>query len=83
MRANRAGCGGQHVGWTCAGIVCMPVASSVLTDTLCASGPKGRFLGAREAFARRNEHGPEHCGRVSGNKCEDRAQVERRKGLTE
>ena len=83
MRGLRAGCGGQYVGWPGVGVVGWLEASTVLTDTRCASGTKGRFLGAREAFASRNEHGPENCGHVRGRKCEDRAQVERRKGLPE
>ena len=45
--ATGAGCGGQHEGWPCVGIVGWEGASSVLTDTLCASGPEGRLLGAR------------------------------------
>ena len=48
--ATGAGCGGQHVGWPCMGIVGWEGASSVLTDTLCASGPEGRLLGAREGL---------------------------------
>ena len=54
-----------------------------MTDTVCANGRDGCVLPARKAFPSRNEHGPELCLSVSEGKSEDRAQVERRKGLEE
>ena len=57
--------------------------SGGMTDTVCANGRDGRVLAARKAFPSQNEHGPQRCCSDSGSKSEDRAQVERRKGLEE
>ena len=54
-----------------------------MTDIRCANGRDGRVLDARKAFPSRNEHGPELGHSVSEGQSEDRAQVERRKGLEE
>ena len=47
MRAYRAVGGWQRVGWPCVSIVRWLVASTVLTDTLCASSRDGCLLAAR------------------------------------
>ena len=60
-----------------------PTTSDGLPDTVCANGRDGRVLAARKAFPSQNEHGPQRCCSDSGSKSEDRAQVERRKGLEE